>query len=64
MCSFSNKDQVVRTSEDCCSLKKTRRLTLRIERLSVPGKVRGLGSPLALLPCPAAVLAASCALPS
>lgn len=41
---FCNKDQVVRTSEDYCSLKKTRRLTFRIERLSGPGKVWGLGS--------------------
>lgn len=65
MCrSFSNKDQVVRTSDDCCSLKKTRRLTLWIERLSVPRKVRGLGSRSTPLTCPAAVLVTSCALPS
>ena len=65
MCrSFSKKDQVVRTSDDCCSLKKTRRLTLWVERLSVPGKVQGLGSRATPLTCPAAVLAASCALPS
>ena len=31
---FYNKDQVVRTSEDYSSLKKTRRLMCRIERFS------------------------------
>ena len=34
---FYNKDQVVRTSEDYSSLKKTRRLTCRIERFSGSG---------------------------